>query len=77
MAFERVVERAEEMLLVHQREELRRLVDRDHLHVEAEVAGARPHQLEEVHGARACRPASTPPVMWMPQDWPEIASISL
>ena len=48
MAFERVVERADEMLLVHQREAARRLVDRDHLHVEAEIAPARAHHLEEL-----------------------------
>ena len=48
VAFERVVERADEVALVHEREHLRRLVDRDHLHVEAEVPRPRHHHLEEI-----------------------------
>ena len=52
VAFERVVQRADEMPLVHQREDPRRLVDRDDLHAEAEVAGARAGELQEVHPLR-------------------------
>ena len=38
MALERVVQRADELPLVHQREDPRGLVDRDELHAEPEVA---------------------------------------
>jgi hypothetical protein len=49
VAFERVVQRADEVPLVHQREDPRGLVDRDDLHVEAEVAGACTGELQEIH----------------------------
>ena len=50
--FERVVERADEVALVEQREELLRLVDGDDLHREAEVARAGARELQEVHPLR-------------------------
>ena len=43
----------------------------------AEIAAARAAPSSANRGAPACRRASRPPVMCMPQDWPEIASISL
>jgi hypothetical protein len=60
VTLDRIVERAREMLLVHQREELRGLVDRDDLELHPEVPTARLRHLQPVEpfaGAREHDPA--------------------
>ena len=48
MAFDGVVHGADEMLLVHEREELRRLVHRDDLELHLEIAAARLRHLQPI-----------------------------
>src|ERR1700722_3524801 len=55
MTLERVVQRTDEMPLVHEREQPRGLVDRDDLHVEAQIAGPATGDLQEVHPLRRSR----------------------
>ena len=53
VAFDRVVHGAEEMLLVHQRKQLRCLIDRDQFEIHAEIAAACLRHLEPVD-SRGC-----------------------
>ena len=72
MAFERVVQRADEMRLSISGNSRAASSTRDQLGLHAEIAARARAPAAASPCARACRPASTPPVMWMPQDWPEI-----
>ena len=55
VAFQRVVQRAHEVLFFQQRKEMRRLVDGDELHVETEVAAARHGEPQEIHPLAGAR----------------------
>src|ERR1700680_5062861 len=55
VTLERVVQRADEMPLVHQWEQPRGFIDRNDLHFEAQIAGSTTGDLQEVHPLRRSR----------------------